>query len=161
MQHEAGGGSPSASGALGAAGTSLSARLRHTVDVKLNPALRWQRVASVQPCAKRSRKNLRRCLAAESTNLWLAGLTAFYFTLIMMDLVVDELYCGVDDMEATLNAKAALMARIDLGFLGFFLCEILLRVFVQGWQEYLYTWLEWVDLLVVTTGILADVVMMR
>ena len=144
--HEAGG-SPSASGALGAAGTSVGAPAP-TVDVKLTRRCDGGRSSVQQPCTKRSRKNLRVSVrrhrpVARPDSLLHAD---------AMDLDVDELYCGVDDME-----------RQQLKLL-WWLHDLVPGLLCRSFFRYLSRLavpltVEWVDLLVVTTGILADVVM--
>ena len=72
------------------------------------------------------------CLEHDQLVFFQAILTLIYLSMVLVDLVVDELICDNPDTKEWEMEKSLIVAHVDLGFLCFFLTESTLRLFVTS-----------------------------
>lgn len=100
------------------------------------------------------------------TDIFFALCSLVYLVFVIGDLVADEVLptgtcmlvngSAVEDNEA-LETKAALVVRIDLGFLVFFFVESVLRACAQGWGDYMRDPINSIDFTVLVVSLALDV----
>ena len=136
--------------------------------LKLQPAVSVRRLAGYEPETRangwsrwlaRVRLHLRTALDHEGFVVIFALFTLLYLVVIVIDLLLDELFCDDPAMRPFLNRKDAVLVRIDVSFLSIFLVEIMLRVYAEG-LRYLASVIAAIDAAIVLSGVVADVIML-